>query len=465
MNRAYFIKHDQRIRQIFGCDRATLVFDRLEFYSKKQPEGFYKFIEPNSHKLYKDGESWTELLGCHRTSFWRAFKLIGKKHTSLWAFEKAEDKFEGKLYASYYDRLTNRMFFIRNHKVVDEFFTKIQHTSLSVVKSQEAKEVSQSYPNSFSMNNSVRTEQDARSYIEAKKTSFDLSKDKSHAEEIVKKMIEIWTAIVEEGRGQIELTSKRIAYLKQAFRDKFDSCLGKWKKYCQEIASSRFLMGEKTSWRASLDWALKFTNIEKVFDGHYGTADRTPKTILPSQTTLEDEIYNSTEAQETKDFRALCLKTVGTAKYISYFKNLTIEFQEVLDGNGGIVLIAPHKFAADDLERNCYSYLRLILQEFGNKSNNITILAPGETRGRLVGKDRGGGSTPISPPILKTEQPILEEYVEDGVLEGDFVDVSEEHPLESEEVSRFHRAVQSMMTPAAIEIWKGAESSNDQIRF
>ena len=415
MKRTYFIKHDQRIRRIIGCDRATLIFDRLEFYSSRQPDGFYKFIEPNSHKLYKKDDSWTELLDCHRTSFWRAFKFIGKKHTSRWTFEESEDKFEGKLYASYYDRLTNRMFFVRNHDAVKELFAKIQPGSELGDKSEKNKDNSQSCPGSDKTKNSLRTEQNAQSYKESKPSSLDLFKNKSHAEEIIKKMIEIWTALVEEGRGLVKLSKTTVPFLKKAFTDKFDNCLEKWKKYCYDIASSRFLMGEKTSWKAALDWALIFKNIEKVLDGQYGIGDRTPKAILASQADLQEEILASEESQEIKDFRTVCLKMVGNGKYICWFKNLTIEFRE----EGEIALIAAHRFGADYLGQHYYYYLQMILQELEKNSKRISILAHGETSSRVIERDRGGDTAPSLPTISTIEHPNDEEFPMEETISKD----------------------------------------------
>lgn len=428
MKQTYFLKHDQRVRRILGCDRATLIFDRLEFYSKKQPNGFYKFLEPNSHKLYREGESWTELLGCHRTSFWRAFNFIGKKHTSQWAFKKAEDKFGGKLYASYYDRLNNRMFFIRNHEAVNEFFAKIQPGSKSVIKSKEVEENSQSRPGLILDSNSVRTEQNTRSYIEAKKTSSELFKNNSHASnEIVKQMIELWTAIVEEGRAQIELRSKRIAFLKKAFKDKFDSCLEKWKMYCQEIASRRFLMGEKTSWKASLDWALKFANIQKVLDGHYGKADRARKLtpeelgelkkqeenkqearLLEQQKAIqgvEQEIRSlPNESEPIKEFRIKWLNKFGEK---SYREDLAECVLEMMGGEEeSTIMILPNcDLKAKNLGFWCKAKFELILPEVSVKRIRIYHTYQSPLNGETMTRDywfgdivEGKGDKKISPP-------------------------------------------------------------------
>lgn len=121
----YFINFDPNINRKLGSINATLILGILEDFFKKYPQGFYKFIEPCFNDLYVPGESWSEILGCYRTTFSKAFDLIGKRHKSRSSFEKSEDKFQGKMYASYYDRHTNRTFFIRNHNLVEYFLSSL----------------------------------------------------------------------------------------------------------------------------------------------------------------------------------------------------------------------------------------------------------------------------------------------------------------------------------------------------
>lgn len=440
MKQTYFIKHDQRVRRILGCDRATLIFDRLEFYSKKQPNGFYKFLEPNSHKLYREGESWTELLGCHRTSFWRAFNFIGKKHTSQWAFEKAKDKFEGKLYASYYDRLNNRMFFIRNHEAVNDFFANIHPQSKSLTKSEEVEENSQSRPGLILDNHSVGTEHSARSYIEAKKTSSELFKNNSHAsDEIIKKMIEIWTAIVEEGRGQIELRGKRIAFLKKAFNDKFDSCLEKWKKYCIDIARSKFLMGEKSPFRATLDWALKFDSIQKIFDGNYGIGDRirklTPEELeerkieeenkqearlLEQQKAIqgvEQEIRSlPNESDSIKEFRIKWLNKFGEKSYGEDLAECTIEMMGG-EEESTITILPNCDLKAKNLGFWCKTKFELILPEVSVKRIRIYHTYQSPLNGESVTRDYWFGGIERDEGDKKI--PVLKKLSSESLEESD----------------------------------------------
>lgn len=353
MIKSFFIKHDQRIKKVLGCDRATLILDRLEFYARKQPKGFYKFLEPCSHKLYKRNDSWTELLGCHRTSFWRAFSIIGKKHPSKSAFDQAEDKFDGKLYASYYDRYSNRMFFIRNHEGVIEFFNRIGNTSTTCVSEPKKQIV-----------NSLGTEQNARSYMESKKTSLELSRDNSHASadqinnknnsNIAQQMMEIWSKTVNQ--PLVILTPKRIAFLKRALADKFEHCLKKWESFCQRVASSKFLMGEiKSSFKATLDWVLKFEVIQKIQEGAYGVGDRSCAAPI-DHGDLGSHIFNLDEPEEAKSFRRSCLSRVGANVYVSWFKGLMIDLEGKI-----LKIAAPTGFVADYLSQTFSTDLRVIL--------------------------------------------------------------------------------------------------------
>ena len=400
MKHHYFVKFDPRINQLTGCYRATLILSTLEYWFQKKPDGFYKFIEACPHRLYKSGDSWTEQLDCDRKSFASSFDKIAVRYKSRRAYEKAEDKFQEKMYASIYDRNTNQTYFVRNHELANKVLADLFPQKNNVSTKEDSTEPKASISVPFEP---LRNGKNSRSYKEPENTSNNLSKDKSHAEEIVKKMVELWTALVEEGRGQIELTGKRIAFLKKAFSDKFDSCLEKWKKYCQDIASSRFLMGEVKGFRATLDWGLKFDNIQKILEGNYGIGDRAAKVKLPCQTNLHEEISTSDEAQEIKDFRELCLQTVGTAKYISYFKNLFVEFR----GEGEIALISPHQFGADVLVRNCNSYFRGVLEKSGENSKKISIYAPGGIK--VFEWEREGGVEHILPLASADDQPTPEE--------------------------------------------------------
>lgn len=372
----YFIKFDPRINKLTGCQKATLILGSLEYWFAKKPDGFYKFMEPCSHRLYKKGDSWAEELGLERRCFARSFQKIGVKYNSRIAFEQAEDKFQGKMYASYYDRYSNQTFFIRNHDLANDILK-----GFSTEKSTNAqKDTPPSKPLVSVPDLPLSIGHSGLSYMEAKNTTKDLSKDKSHASnEIVKKMIDVWTAIVEGGKGQLELTNKRIAFMKQAFVDKFDSCLEKWKKYCESIASSRFLMGEiKSSFKVTLDWALKFETIQKILEGCYGIGDRALVFPVPAPEFIEEQISSLNEPECLKEFRSRCLHQFGVNTYISWFKNIILG----LEGNA-LFLTAQNSFVADHIGRTFYTSLRVLLEGSDQGISSLLVCVQGELKERL----------------------------------------------------------------------------------
>ena len=93
---------------------------QLNYWFSKKPQGFYKFLEPCKHPLYKQGDSWSEELGLSRRVFNSTFDAIGVRYKTKTEFMKAKDKFQGKLYASYHDRKKNQTFFVRNPELLQQ---------------------------------------------------------------------------------------------------------------------------------------------------------------------------------------------------------------------------------------------------------------------------------------------------------------------------------------------------------
>lgn len=161
--------------------------------------------------------------------------------------------------------------------------------------------------------------------------SAQLEKHASSSKDIIQQMISIWNQIVEEGNKTIELNSKRISFLKKAFETKFASCLEKWKEFCKRIASSKFLMGEiKASFKAPLDWVLKFDILQRIIEGDYGVGDRTVfiKEDKPHSQQIEMEIESSSESLEIKQFRLSLLKKLGKDVYAAWFAGTNIHLNQ-----------------------------------------------------------------------------------------------------------------------------------------
>jgi len=307
-----FIKYFPRVKSYTGCEKATVITGRLEFWFSKYNSGFYKFLEPCGHRLYRAGDSWSEELGFSRKVFNRSFDLIGVRYKSKSEFKSAVDKFQGKLYASYHDRKTNRTYFVRNHAVANDFFGRrggasIQGDSISrpvnISKPQVKTKPSKSYsdvtsPSVCNTNSVSNTESVAqkravpgtanlgRSFnnnLKQKKTPF--LKDTRAETQTAKPddfgvktegMILIWRE--EVGDLGVESVSQTLLNrLYQTLSRFFSGSLDMWRSFCRKIASSKFLMGEaknrffKKAW---ITWAIKEESIELIHAGHFNCGDR-----------------------------------------------------------------------------------------------------------------------------------------------------------------------------------------------
>lgn len=150
---------------------------------------------------------------------------------------------------------------------------------------------------------------------------------------LAQELIEIWNETVEEGRRVIGLTTKRAKYLVAAFKFKFESSLEKWRDYCAKIASSKFLMGEKTPFKATIDWGLKFDIIQKIFEGDYGIGDRKIyERVNIDLDQIKNQIQEGEGDEKIKEARYKLLEVFEAPAYNSWFKDQALEIidQETL---------------------------------------------------------------------------------------------------------------------------------------
>jgi hypothetical protein len=201
-------------------------------------------------------------------------------------------------------------------------------------------------------------------------------------QDISKKMLDLWISIVEGGNVGIELGDKLIRWLKQALKDRFGGCLERWKGFCLTVASSKYLMGEKEipgiwgkKWRASLEWCLRFSNIDKILSGKlYGIGDRIIKQTIVEEKQITQEtvadIENLAETETVKEVRKGLAKTIGGNRYNSWIKPCIFE-----EKDGKTLVIKPKSNFASDY----------IQQHFGD---SILMISSGLFSSIMVGKHK-----------------------------------------------------------------------------
>lgn len=114
------IPYYPELGKITGGISSAILMTQLEYwFNKMNNKPFYKFLEACDHASYKEGESWVEELGMSKDEFRLAFSKIGTTYKSKKEFDKSEDKFQGKFYCSYIDRIERRTYYFRNSLLIE----------------------------------------------------------------------------------------------------------------------------------------------------------------------------------------------------------------------------------------------------------------------------------------------------------------------------------------------------------
>ena len=186
-------------------------------------------------------------------------------------------------------------------------------------------------------------------------------------------MLQIWNEMVGEGTQKAAMTKDRARFLVAAFKFKFESNLDQFKRYCQKVSRSDFLMGRvKASFKATIDWVLKFNTIQRVLEGQFGGGDEPmPVPDLDSATMVQNEqqIHEDIKAQHhaptLEDIHLRLLKGLGSARYLSWKASI----KDILTGEGTLTFLISTIFARDwmnthmktDMERALRKRIELVL--------------------------------------------------------------------------------------------------------
>ena len=124
------------LRDAVGSVNAAILVAHLEGCFKEKGKIFYKFMESCNHGAYVEGTSWVEELQMTTTEFRTAFRHIGVVYKSKKEYNLSKDKFQGKMYLSYYDRISKLTYYMRNDDLVTMTLLEI-----GLIKEGEGKSV------------------------------------------------------------------------------------------------------------------------------------------------------------------------------------------------------------------------------------------------------------------------------------------------------------------------------------
>ncbi|MGL4736755.1 MAG: hypothetical protein ACRCW2_04790 [Cellulosilyticaceae bacterium] len=249
------IKYQPELNEVTGGITATIVMGQLEYwFHKTEGKPFYKFLAPCEDESYRVGDSWCEELGFSRNEFRTAFGAIGKVYKTKKAYIESKDKFEGKLYLSYYDRIRRRTYYMRNDVLLEQL-------GQVLCKGEKQK------PTNKEIQSPI-TEDYARD-LHTKNTAED---DADKGQKVYEEVISLYHEVCEELPKVMMITKKRQGMIDQ-FLENCKEGMAQIKQVFEKVQASDFLCGRdtKSTWRAQFDWIMNRENREAILAGKYDT--------------------------------------------------------------------------------------------------------------------------------------------------------------------------------------------------
>jgi hypothetical protein len=194
------------------------------------------------------------------------------------------------------------------------------------------------------------------------KSTAEEKTDETFTEEqtsITAKMIDFWNDTCQHEIPIVKLTHSRIKQLIKVYNF-LENSLSKWQDYCKKISSSKFLMGEASSFRASLDWCLKEENINKILEGNYKLGDRvwSKNHIKINPIKLEPKSKDPLWITIIEEFK----KIYGEATTVSWLAKLDFK---IFDDHS-ISLIADTKFISNWIEDHYLNKIKSIVNQISD---------------------------------------------------------------------------------------------------
>jgi hypothetical protein len=112
------------LKLVFLSVIAVLIFQQLEYWFSLYADGFYKFLAPCDHAMYRTGDSWTEELALSLYEFRSGFDKLGVRYKSKAELQKKvqnqTDIFQGKYYYSVVDIKQGLTYYRRNDEKISD---------------------------------------------------------------------------------------------------------------------------------------------------------------------------------------------------------------------------------------------------------------------------------------------------------------------------------------------------------
>ena len=307
--------YQPKLTKLTGSINAALLMSQLEFWFKNQSgKPFYKFLEPCHHAAYREGDSWQEELAVSTTEFRSAFKRIGVAYKSKKAFLESPDRFRGKYYASYYDRIRKMTFYYRNDTAVEAVFKAIYPMKTADTKKQNQRQAKSSQQQELSGKQSKSIRKDQMSalpeiesigspnekkqdglYIENKQIRHHLRRHREEQNESIHytKVCELYNTYLGAYLGYCKNLENEEKQNLNKLWPKLEGRTEQFELAFKKVSQSTLLCSKNPTekrWRASLSWLLEKEHLLEVLEGIYD--DRKMEVTLCNGSNISAKSFN-----------------------------------------------------------------------------------------------------------------------------------------------------------------------------
>lgn len=332
--------------------------------------------------VYGSHDKWAEELGASPKTVERIVKKL--REEGIVSVEK---------HAKHHGNHTN--FYTINYKALENLLgeniqTKSSRQKSRVLNSNNNININKSNKSNTNIQKIDEEKSTARTSSNPSASSVEPSKQTERPNVTARDLLDIWNEEVGIHSTKAVMTKDRARFLNAAFKFKFSYSLDQWKTYCKKIASSDFLMGKvKSTFRATLDWVLRFSVIQRIFEGAYGVKEILMKKTEPMEMKKEDE------PKEAESLRTHLLKVLGPDTYRSWINPITIDCQ-----NNRLKMLVRSQFFKNYIENQI---LRLLPRE---TKDIIDVIVVGQQDNAMM---TGYGTK--KPEVLHANIPVTQSKV------------------------------------------------------
>ena len=118
---ARFIPYNPILRKLTGSVTSAILMQQLEYWFSVMGGPFYKYMTMPEGEYTRGNRNsnWADELEFSEDEFRTAFDKIGIRYRSKKAFNEAPDKFQGKMYLSYYEKTSHLTYYRRNQPLIE----------------------------------------------------------------------------------------------------------------------------------------------------------------------------------------------------------------------------------------------------------------------------------------------------------------------------------------------------------